>query len=196
MAYDFDNLCRMFITVLKNILVSCQEKNYNRITDICDCSIKSIKRLQGEEVMIKITCKNQKTLKSILVEGWHPTLINIYLWIINKYPDAIITEGYRLRDMGVHGTKPLRAFDLRAWSFKAPEKVAEDINKNWSYDHIRPHLQVCVFHAVCPICKTNHNITNEGMVKTCVKCSADISGHWHFHIQCSEYTKQIKEGVL
>jgi hypothetical protein len=80
---------------------------------------------------------------------------------------------------------------LRGWNLKEPEKIAEDINSCWIYDPKRPNMRVCVYHAVCPKCKTNHDVT-EGFTPYCRGCAKYIGEQWHLHIQVHSDT--VKNG--
>ena len=44
-GYDFKNLCRMFLTCLRSILVAAQDGNLDKVRTICIEGIKNIERL-------------------------------------------------------------------------------------------------------------------------------------------------------
>ena len=67
--------------------------------------------------------------------------------------ELIVTSDFRSKpihdnDPGIHGTNPLRAIDLRSWTMRNPEIIAEKINKAWIYDPKRPEYKVCVYHNI------------------------------------------------
>jgi hypothetical protein len=95
-----------------------------------------------------IASKNEQVERNILAVAWHPKLIQLYQWIKDCYPEALITSAYREGDKGVHGTDPLRGFDLRSWVFDDPESVKDDINEMWVYDPTRPDKKVAILHDV------------------------------------------------
>ena len=95
--------------------------------------------------------KSHKVLIGTLTYAWHPKLIEVLLWLTVRYSTIILTSAYRLKkihpkDSGIHGTVPLRAFDLRSAVFPDPQKIADDINAHFVYDPERPELKVCVYH--------------------------------------------------
>jgi hypothetical protein len=94
-----------------------------------------------------IKCKNNEVLKGVLGYGWHPILIDLYVWLLEKYEEVILTCGYESRDyVGVHSVKPLRGFDIRSWIYENPEKMVKEINKAWVYDPKRPKMRVAILH--------------------------------------------------
>jgi hypothetical protein len=85
--------------------------------------------------------------------------------------EIVITSARRYRaihkkDSGIHLTDPLRAADLRSYTFNNAKALAETINANWRYDSRRRHLRCCVLH--------------------------DTGLGRHLHIQVHERTKQLK----
>lgn len=143
--------------------------------------------------MVQLNFKNLEVLYEALHVPWHIILIDIYAWILERVNSVTITSAFRWDSEGVHNTNPLRAFDLRSHDMPDPEKLHDDMNKFWVYDPARPHMRVCVLHAICPKCKTNHDVLN-GIVNVCVSCGTDITSHWHFHVQCSNSTTDNKGG--
>jgi len=95
-----------------------------------------------------IQYKNDEVLKGILSHGWHPTLIEVYMWIIKAYRESVtITCGHETRDyISTHDVDPLRAFDIRSWCFADPQKVEDAINQAWEYDPERPEMLVAKCH--------------------------------------------------
>ena len=60
--------------------------------------------------------------------------------------EFIATSLYRINDHGVHGTLPLRGFDLRMRSELVGKAIEKFINSRWFYDKKRPELKVCLLH--------------------------------------------------
>ena len=100
--------------------------------------------------MSEIGYKNLKVLRNIFTVAWHPILIAVLLWMVVRYSKGkiVFTSGFRKGDSGVHGTDPLRGFDLRSWVFSDPQQVCDDINKIWIYDPKRPEKTVAIYHDV------------------------------------------------
>jgi len=121
--------------------------------------------------MSAIGYKSHRVLIGILLHAWHPKLLDLLLWLTVRYSRITFTSGYREytihdKDSGIHGTIPLRAFDLRSRDFEDAISVRDDINRVWVYDPNRPHLMICVYH--------------------------DTGFGWHFHIQVhSNTTRRI-----
>ncbi len=97
--------------------------------------------------MLTIEYKNEQIFKNATCVAWHPTLVEVLMWIEKAFK-PVITSAYRKGDPGVHGADPLRAFDLRSYIFTNPESVRDIINEHWVYDPKRPAMQVCVYHDV------------------------------------------------
>ena len=95
-----------------------------------------------------IQYKDNSVLRGMLCRSWHPILINMLEWLLNRYPDKIlITCAYEDRDYpSTHSVEPLRAFDLRSWMFEDPEALAEEINRHWIYDYDRMEKKVALYH--------------------------------------------------
>jgi len=100
--------------------------------------------------MSYICFKDLNVLKEILTVPWHTKLIAIYVWLLVRYSNdkLIITSAYRAGDTGVHGTNPLRAFDLRSTVFDNAMDVCDDINNNWTYDSMRKSKLVAMIHDI------------------------------------------------
>ena len=45
-SYDLGNLCRMFRTVLKSVLIANQDGNADRVAEICQKTMSNIKKLE------------------------------------------------------------------------------------------------------------------------------------------------------
>ena len=100
--------------------------------------------------MSEIGFKNLGILGNMFSVAWHPTLIAVLKWLRVRYHSGqiVITSAYRENDTGVHGTTPLRGFDLRSRIFNNPEAICDDINMNWVYDPNRPGKKVAILHDV------------------------------------------------
>jgi hypothetical protein len=137
--------------------------------------------------------KDLHVLEGILVRAWHPILIGVTKWIVVRYSNdtLIITSAYREGDKGVHGTDPLRAFDLRSHYFEDPEAIAKDINLSWLYDPKRPKYKVALYHAKCPECGQNNMAPYHAR---CLGCDYIIKDCWHLHIQVHPRTIFLGNG--
>lgn len=91
---------------------------------------------------------NHKVLKSLLIVPYHPTLIELGLWVSHRESSFCITSGFREGDIGIHGTVPCRAIDIRSSNFESPEDVCKDINSHWLYDPKRPNMVCALYHNV------------------------------------------------
>ena len=101
--------------------------------------------------LINISYKDTKVFISSHKVAWHPILIDVLVWIHEHFNDlgrVIITESWRPKrhKNDLHGFDLLRAFDLRSWEFKIPDRVEAEINRNWQYDPARPTKMVCFYH--------------------------------------------------
>lgn len=94
-----------------------------------------------------IQIKDTTVLESLILHPAHPRLIEVLLWICDRYPVVVLTGMFEERDYpSVHSTIPVRACDIRSWVYKHPEKVEADINAHWEYDPERPEMKVAIFH--------------------------------------------------
>ena len=127
----------------------------------------ALDRLSIERGIVQL--KGVAVLSSILKHPWHPTLLNVVKWIYKTWSDnqIVITEGYRTGG-GVHSTNPLRAVDLRSWTFPNPEEIVEKINTAWDYG--KEGYNVALYH------RTSH-----------------VGAAYHFHIQVRDETKRRGE---
>lgn len=100
--------------------------------------------------MVKVVFKDERVYRAAFKNPWHPILIDIYLWIVNRFEKAVVTEAWRTPRVhnDVHSTLLLRAIDLRSWIYTSPEWVEGEINNNWIYDPDRPLMHVCILHDV------------------------------------------------
>jgi len=115
-----------------------------------------------------ICFKDYKVMKQCMLVTHHPKLIALNMWFVVRYSNPTMTSSYRKNkihpeDSGIHCTIPLRATDWRSRDYPEPEKIAEDINKHWSYDPQRPELKCCIYH--------------------------DTGRGFHFHLQVHERTE-------
>jgi len=100
--------------------------------------------------MIKpIQIKDSNVLRALMEKPYHPTLLDIVVWIADTY-GVCITEGHReaLHSGDVHNTDPCRAMDLRYW-FYSPDlarAICDNINCRWEYDSKRPDMRVAIIH--------------------------------------------------
>jgi hypothetical protein len=83
------------------------------------------------------------------LDYYHPKLKEVLSWIEEHLGFGLtITSQYRVGSMGVHGTLPLRANDLRCRSAIVGRAIEDVINSYWSYDPNREEMNVCIFHDV------------------------------------------------
>jgi hypothetical protein len=120
---------------------------------------------------LKTEYKSNKVYRNCHIVAWHPKLIDVIAWILEKEGKVVHTSGYRPhkihgKDSGVHATDPLRATDIRHYIYYNPERLRDEINESWTYDPNRPHLKVAFLH-------------DTGLGK-------------HFHIQVHDNTVRIK----
>ena len=117
-----------------------------------------------------IQYKNNDVFRGMFTKSWHPRLIELYLWLVDMYPDRIlITEAYDDRGYNsLHSVDPLRALDIRSRLFKEPKIIENEINAFWVYDFERPDMDVALLH--------------------------DVGRGVHFHLQVHDNT--IKRGAL
>lgn len=98
--------------------------------------------------MIDIGFKDLNIFREAFVIPWHPKLINLALWVYGLDVRFVLTSAYREGDRGVHGTVPLRGFDLRSHVIPNPDIIEEMTNRHWQYDPKRPSKKVCMLHDV------------------------------------------------
>lgn len=97
-----------------------------------------------------IEVKNKEVLESLLIHPFDLKLIEIIKWIIVDNEKIMITEGFRLQrhKNDLHGLIPVRAMDIRSFTYDNPVEVAKIINRYWEYDYNRPNMKVCVYHEI------------------------------------------------
>jgi len=77
-----------------------------------------------------IQIKDASVTRELLIESYHPILIELVLWILQRYYNITFTSGYREGDKSVHGTKPCRGLDIRSRDL---EKITTENFLNISY---------------------------------------------------------------
>ena len=116
--------------------------------------------------------KNVTVLKRAHRVGWHPILLEVYLFLeydFTEYAEGelLLTSTWRPapihpKDSRMHMTEPLRAFDIRSRHIEHPVALRNRINKRWTYDPFRSKYRVAMYHN-----------TGQG---------------WHFHVQVHDRT--------
>ena len=100
-----------------------------------------------------IKVKDWKTLKGLTEVPTHIRMLALQTWMVVRYSEIMITSAYRAKkihdkDSGIAATIPCRHRDFRSWIYEDPQKVVDDINKNWTYDPKRPEYMCAVLHDV------------------------------------------------
>ena len=113
---------------------------------------------------MSIKIKDFSVLEQLLVCSYHSKLIEVLQWFCTTYEKVTFTCGHRSGDVGVHGTLPCRAVDLRSLDYENPKSVEEQTNKVWTYDLTRPDMKVAFLH--------------------------DVGSGMHFHIQVHDRTRR------
>jgi hypothetical protein len=116
---------------------------------------------------------SDRIFRNCHIVPWHFNLIKVATWLTGIAEELIFTSGHRSKliyskDSGIHGTDPLRAFDLRSYIYKSPKNIENRINSVWTYDYERPQYNVAKYH--------------------------DTGLGVHFHIQVHDNTKARWEG--
>ena len=104
-----------------------------------------------------IQIKNAEVYSNLLSVKYHPILIEMELWILQRYSGIVVTSGYRLGDLGVHGTDPCRGKDIRGRRLMftlnnvdigptSAESLCAAVNVAWKYDARRPQKMCAIFH--------------------------------------------------
>jgi len=94
-----------------------------------------------------ITIKSIGVFEGVLEVSVMPVLINIVSWIYNEHDKKIvITSGFRMGDMGVHGQRPLRGLDIRSRIYSDPNRLCQMVNDRWEYDWVRPEMKCAILH--------------------------------------------------
>ena len=75
-----------------------------------------------------------------------PTLREILKDIEVRWGEQTTTSQFRIDDPGVHGTLPLRGWDLRSRKHAKAAMLCQWVNEHWLYDPKRPHLVVAIPH--------------------------------------------------
>lgn len=76
----------------------------------------------------------------------HDKLKDILNFLDIKLGSVTITSMHRPGDMGVHGTLPCRAADVRCRSVRVARAIAGLVNENFEYDHRRSKLKCALAH--------------------------------------------------
>ena len=141
--------------------------------------------------------KNGSVLKELILVPWHEKLIEVISWLDKKHPGHIVfTSGWR-PEAGIHGTKPLRAVDLRSSCFGNPHVTEHLINENWDYG--KKPFKVCLYHrtATCQNCGRRFEVDVDQGVRSTTRCP-ECGAEWtrlrdngkHFHIQVRNETRR------
>jgi len=81
------------------------------------------------------------------LEYLHKDLRKLLAWLENETGlEFTETSSYRPGDKGVHGTSPVRGYDLRMRNLPIGNAITHFINYNWQYDQDRPNLKCAVLH--------------------------------------------------
>lgn len=78
----------------------------------------------------------------------HPTLMEVLEDVIFLLGAVRVTSFHRPDNLGVHGTFPCRAIDLRSRSAHIAEATANVVNDTWTYDPARRNKKVAIAHDV------------------------------------------------
>lgn len=98
-----------------------------------------------------IEIKSYKTLKGLTEVPTHIRMLGLQSWLVVRYSEVVFTSAYRdhkihPKDSGIAMTNPCRHRDIRSWIYEDPQKVVDDVNKNWIYDPKRPSLKCAMYH--------------------------------------------------
>ena len=103
-----------------------------------------------------IQVKDAEVYSNLLAVKYHPILIELELWILQRYSGIVITSGYRSGDTGVHGTDPCRGKDYRTRGLMLntgksmiptdAESLCAIVNIAWEYDSRRPEKECAAVH--------------------------------------------------
>jgi len=121
--------------------------------------------------ILEVKFKNSDVFNNGFVVPWHPKLIQLALWICTLDIEVIFTSLYRPGENSVHGTNPLRGFDIRSWVIPHPEIIEDMTNKHWQYDPKRPEKKIALLHEV--------------------KDEEGIGQGIHFHFQVHPNTRKV-----
>ena len=77
----------------------------------------------------------------------HPLLRQLLAWLEEELGFELVnTSNYRPGDSGVHGTIPVRGWDVRMRNVRVANVIASVVNENWTYDPTRPNRYCAVAH--------------------------------------------------
>jgi len=104
--------------------------------------------------------KNAEVVIQLLAWPYQPKLVEIILWLIDRYDGIVFTSGFREDDKGVHGCG--RGMDIRSRNIERlkgnalhappvacavdPGEVCTHLNSKWIYDPKRPEKLCAVYH--------------------------------------------------
>jgi len=110
-----------------------------------------------------IEIEDTEVLLSLLIHPYHPKMLELIKWFVNRNGKAVITQGYEKRPYpSVHSVVPVRGIDLRSWIYNYPFNAVDDCNIHWTYDPKIPERKCAILH--------------------------DSGSGEHIHLQVSEYT--------
>ena len=97
--------------------------------------------------------KSHNVLRAMLLVPYHHRMIALAMWLMVRLSEVVVTSAYREKkiypnDSGIASTNPCRHLDIRSYVYEEPQKVVDDINKNWKYDPKRPQFKCAVLHDV------------------------------------------------
>jgi hypothetical protein len=97
---------------------------------------------------MRFKLKNTMVLAGLLAKPLDRRLIMVLLWWMKRFGELTVTESFRVKrhKHDLHGVTPLRAVDLRSWTYPNPQVIANEVNSVWQYDPARPKRLVCVYH--------------------------------------------------
>ena len=93
---------------------------------------------------MSFTVKDHKVLIALLKYSYHRKLVALVAWCYIRLSEVVITSAYREGDQGVHGSG--RGIDIRSRCFADPQKIADEINRHWTYDPLRPEKICALYH--------------------------------------------------
>ncbi len=83
----------------------------------------------------------------IQLEFIDPKLRRILTWLERQTGLTFtVTSIYRIGDLGVHGTLPVRGIDLSCHNILIGTEIQNSINRYWEYDYKRPSKNCARLH--------------------------------------------------
>jgi hypothetical protein len=89
---------------------------------------------------MKVDYMNLDHIDPILKQVLHDIETNV------MEEEPVNTSNFRPGDRGLHGTLPLRAWDLKCRDSVEGERIEDEVNERWIYDPDRPKFKVCLYH--------------------------------------------------